>query len=196
MTMDEIAEEHPLKPFFPKGVRMLMLGSFPPSRKRWSMEFYYPNFQNDMWRIFGIVFFGDRDKFVIKGKKAFDREAIIRFLKEKGIALGDTVAEAVRLKGTASDADLKVKASINIKEVLVKLPKCNLIVSTGGKSAEILSKALAINLPLTGQPVKIAIADKRDITLYRMPSSSRAYPMSIEKKAAMYAKMFADNGIL
>lgn len=194
--MDEIAEEHPLKPFFPKGARMLMLGSFPPSRKRWSMEFYYPNFQNDMWRIFGIVFFGDRDKFVIKGKKAFDREAIIRFLKEKRIALGDTVAEAVRLKGTASDADLKVKASINIKEVLDKLPKCNLIVSTGGKSAEILSKALAINLPLTGQPVKIAITDKRDITLYRMPSSSRAYPMSIEKKAAMYAKMFADNGIL
>ena len=31
-----------------------MLGSFPPQQKRWSMAFFYPNFQNDMWRIFGL----------------------------------------------------------------------------------------------------------------------------------------------
>ena len=49
-------ELHPLEPFFPEGTKLLMLGSFPPARKRWKMEFYYPNFQNDMWRIFGLVF--------------------------------------------------------------------------------------------------------------------------------------------
>lgn len=51
-----MTEAHPLEPFLPEGARLLMLGSFPPARSRWSMEFYYPNFQNDMWRVMGLVF--------------------------------------------------------------------------------------------------------------------------------------------
>lgn len=57
-------EQHPLQPFLPPGTRLLMLGSFPPSRRRWCMDFFYPNFINDMWRIFGLVFFGDKERFV------------------------------------------------------------------------------------------------------------------------------------
>lgn len=29
------------------------------------MRFYYPNFQNDMWRIFGWLFFADKHHFEI-----------------------------------------------------------------------------------------------------------------------------------
>ena len=62
MKTDEIKTEiHPLEPFFPQGARLLMMGSFPPKRERWKMDFYYPNFQNDMWRIFGLVFFDDKE---------------------------------------------------------------------------------------------------------------------------------------
>ena len=74
-----VVENHPLKPFFPEGARVLMLGSFPPKRERWKMEFYYPNFQNDMWRIFGEVFFRDKDYFLAPGGKAFREEAIRDF---------------------------------------------------------------------------------------------------------------------
>ena len=49
-------EQHPLEPFLPGNARLLMLGSFPPQKKRWSMEFYYPNWNNDMWRITGFPF--------------------------------------------------------------------------------------------------------------------------------------------
>ncbi|EPQ1350886.1 uracil-DNA glycosylase family protein, partial [Acinetobacter baumannii] len=49
-------ETHPLQPFLPENARLLMLGSFPPPRNKWKMDFYYPNFQNDMWRIFGLIF--------------------------------------------------------------------------------------------------------------------------------------------
>lgn len=46
MKTDEIKTEiHPLEPFFPQGARLLMMGSFPPKRERWKMDFYYPNFQ-------------------------------------------------------------------------------------------------------------------------------------------------------
>ena len=63
-TQDIQTEKHPLEPFLPEGARILMLGSFPPKRERWSMDFFYPNFINDMWRITGHIFFGDKDHFI------------------------------------------------------------------------------------------------------------------------------------
>lgn len=77
-------EEHPFTPFLPANACLLMLGTFPPAPKRWSMKFYYPNFTNDMWRIFGICFFGDKNHFVISEQKTYDLPAIIDFLNEKG----------------------------------------------------------------------------------------------------------------
>ncbi|MGQ2387720.1 uracil-DNA glycosylase family protein, partial (plasmid) [Acinetobacter ursingii] len=41
-------ESHPLQPFLPSNAKLLMLGSFPPPKERWKMDFYYPNYQNDM----------------------------------------------------------------------------------------------------------------------------------------------------
>lgn len=79
-------EQHPLEPFLPGNARLLMLGSFPPQKKRWSMEFYYPNWNNDMWRITGFLFFNDKDYFVDKTKKAFCKERLISFL-QKGYCL-------------------------------------------------------------------------------------------------------------
>ena len=68
------SERHPLEPFLPAHAQLLMLGSFPPKRIRWSMDFFYPNLQNDMWRIVGYLASGDRNHFLASGGKAFDRE--------------------------------------------------------------------------------------------------------------------------
>mgnify|MGYP001523941720 FL=1 len=87
MKMEIEIENHPLQPFLPVKARLLMLGSFPPQKKRWSMDFYYPKLNNDMWRITGILFFNNKDYFLNESKKAFCRERIIDFLNEKGIAL-------------------------------------------------------------------------------------------------------------
>ena len=62
-------ELHPLGFFLPENTRLLMLGSFPPPKARWSMDFYYPNIQNDMWRILGLIFYGNKDAF-LRDKKA------------------------------------------------------------------------------------------------------------------------------
>ena len=67
-------ETHPFEPFLPSNARLLMLGTFPPAEKRWSMKFYYPNFQNDMWRIFGWIYFADKRHFEIPSEKRFDVE--------------------------------------------------------------------------------------------------------------------------
>ena len=43
-----MVEIHPFEPWLPGNAKLLMLGTFPPSEKRWCMPWYYPNFQNDM----------------------------------------------------------------------------------------------------------------------------------------------------
>ena len=50
-------ERHPLQPFLPANAQILMLGSFPPPKERWCMDFFYPNPQNDMWLAIAPDFF-------------------------------------------------------------------------------------------------------------------------------------------
>ena len=101
-------ERHPFTPFLPEGCRLLMLGSFPPGEKRWTMHFYYPNFTNDMWRIFGICFFQDKMRFVSQEHKTFFLDDIKSFLTRQRIGMYDTATAVRRLKNTASDKDLMV----------------------------------------------------------------------------------------
>lgn len=72
------------------------------------MRFYYPNFINDMWRILGLAFFGNKDRFVDVKAKKFRLDDIIQFCSAKGIALYDTATAIRRLKDNASDKFLEV----------------------------------------------------------------------------------------
>ena len=188
-------EEHPLEPFLPSNATLLMLGSFPPQKKRWSMDFFYPNLQNDMWRIFGLIFFGDKEHFLLPHKKAFNKDYLIEVLNEKGIALYDTATTVHRLQDNASDKFLKVIEATDISLLLKQLPNCKAIVTTGQKATDILCEQLMIKEPAVGKKQAFLIND-RQMYLYRMPSSSRAYPMSIEKKASVYRLMLNELGIL
>ena len=188
-------ERHPLQPFLPEHARMLMLGSFPPARKRWSMEFFYPNFQNDFWRIMGLCFFDDKNHFVDDEHHTFRLPLIRSFLTSHGIAIFDTATEVIRLKNTASDKDLEVITPTPLDELLDNLPECVAIVTTGEKST-----GLACNyFGLCEQPRVGSYSDfirkDRHLRLYRMPSSSRAYPMKVERKAERYKAMFENEGI-
>jgi G:T/U-mismatch repair DNA glycosylase len=181
-----MTEKHPLKPFLPKGAKILMLGSFPPPMKRWKMPFYYPNFQNDMWRIFGIVFFNDLNHFIDTDKKTFKQDEIVDFLTINGVAIYDTAVEVERANNDASDANLDILERVNLNEILSQIPDCKAIVSTGGKSAEVVSEILGVKSPEIGSFVETEFCNRK-IRFYRMPSSSRAYPMKVDKKAEIYS---------
>jgi G:T/U-mismatch repair DNA glycosylase len=181
-------EEHPLEPFLPANAKLLMLGSFPPQKKRWSMDFFYPNLQNDMWRIFGLIFFDDKDRFLFPDKKAFDKKRLIEFLTEKGIALYDTASSVRRLQDNASDKFLEVVEPTDIRLLLKQLPQCKAIVTTGQKATDIIRSQIDVEEPKVGESCPFEFED-RTLRLYRMPSSSRAYPLAIEKKASVYRFM-------
>ena len=188
-------ESHPLKPFLPEGARLLMLGSFPPKRERWSMEFFYPNWINDMWRIWAHIFFKDRHHFDIVAKKRFDRAQIISFCRTHGIALYDAACEVRRLRDNASDKFLEVVRPTDIEALIHALPHCQAIVTTGEKATDTIVEQFACPKPKVGECEEIIIGG-RTLHFWRMPSSSRAYPMSLERKAEAYEKMLRAEGIL
>ena len=199
-------ERHPLQPFLPENARVLMLGSFPPPKERWCMDFFYPNPQNDMWRIMGQIFFGDKTYFegqrnLMKvqstkaGKKVFNREEIASFCRKQGIAIFDTAQAVRRLQGNAADEHLEIVERTDIAALLQQLPQCHDICCTGGKAAETLAELLHTATPKPGEYIETAFAG-RTIRFWRMPSSSRAYPLSLDKKADAYRQMFETIGML
>ena len=188
------SELHPLEPFLPANARILMLGSFPPKRIRWSMDFFYPNLQNDMWRIVGYLAAGDKSHFLMPGGRKFDKERIEAFCRERGIALYDTAVEVIRLKDNASDNFLQVVREVDLAALLARIPQCRTLVTTGQKATDTLRAITGCGEPAVGESVAFEYAG-RSMRLWRMPSSSRAYPRPVEWKAGFYRKVFEDNEI-
>lgn len=204
-------EHHPLQPFLPENTRLLMLGSFPPPKERWCMDFFYPNPQNDMWRIIGLVFFGDKTRFEVQrdflkvqsnqvqstkaGKKVFNRKEIMAFCEAKGIAIFDTAQAVIRLQGNAADEHLEIVEQTDIAALLQQIPSCHNLCCTGGKAAQTLAEILHCAIPKVGEYIETDFAG-RTIRFWRMPSSSRAYPLSLEKKTTSYRRMFEATKLL
>lgn len=228
-------ERHPLEPFLPSGATTLFLGSFPPPRERWSMDFFYPNFINDFWRVQGLIHFGDARWFELRaeeGRKRFDRERIEAFCAERGLAFFDTATAVRRLKDNASDAFLEIVEPTDVGALLARMPACCRLVTTGGKASDELAAILSaagatvlpaaapaglppagfstvgspggtgaaavgkrgecapeLRLPPIGDCVRIRAWD-RPLEWWRMPSTSRAYPLSLDKKVAFYRRLF------
>ncbi len=185
-------ESHPFEPWLPQNARLLMLGTFPPSPKRWCIPWYYPNFQNDMWRIFGLIFFGDKFHFVDTENKRYREVELKAFLREKGVAIYDTAQRVVRTRNTASDKDLRIVEPSDLDGMLRALPQCRGVLTAGQLATRVFCDHYAIcGTPEMGGYVEFAF-EGRTLRLYRMPSSSRAYPLALEKKAQYYKVMFDD----
>ncbi len=183
------AETHPFPPFLPEGARILFLGSFPPQPRRWCMPFYYPNWINDFWRILGLIHFDDRNHFCLPSEKRFDEAAIRAFCTREGLAFYDTACEVRRLKDNASDAFLEVVTPTDIPALLERIPCCRTLVTTGQKATEIVAGTFGCGIPPVGGDTEIRIGD-RPVRFWRMPSTSRAYPLPLEKKAEAYRRLF------
>ncbi len=159
------------------------------------MEFFYPNFINDFWRIMGLVFFGDRDRFVDAASRKFKVEEIKAFCSGAGIAMFDTASAVRRLKDNASDKFLEVMEPTDIPSLLRRIPSCRAVVTTGEKATQTLCASLGIEAPAVGA-FNEYVFEGRKMRFYRMPSTSRAYPLPIPKKADVYRRLFKEIGMV
>ena len=203
-------ETHPFGPVLPPDATVMMMGTFPPTADKWAMRFHYPNFYNDMWRIYGSVFFDDVNYFRVGDEKRFDPERIHAFMFERGIASCPTVSQAIRETGNASDKNLTVITPVNLDSILPQVPKVETLFTTGGKATEVLLNLLAeppakskypktnqsMDYPYEWQSDNNKKTDLNNLTLYRLPSTSRAYPLALDKKVAAYKDFFKKIGKL
>ena len=148
-----------------------------------------------MWQVFGLVFFGDAGRLVDTGHRTFKQSDIQVLLDEYGIAIFDTASAVRRLSGNASDKDLQIVEKTDIPALLSKIPQCHDIVCTGQKSFSVLTEDYGVPVPTMGTYNEFSIGG-REMRLWRMPSSSRAYPMPLPEKAAYYRKMMKTIGII
>lgn len=183
-----ITERHPFEPFVPEGARLLMMGTFPPGEHRWSMNFYYPNPINDFWRIMGLLFLNDKDALYDREHKCFYESECRALATRIGMAMSDTGLEVRRLRGNASDKYLEIVTPVPLFDLLKRMPNCHTIATTGEKAAQVIAELTNTQPPRMGEVVN----SDDGMRIWRMPSTSRAYPMRLERKAEIYARLFQD----
>lgn len=186
MEAEILIETHPFEPFVPSNARVLIMGTFPPQPKRWAMDFYYPNRTNDFWPMMGLIFFNDRDALIDREHKTFRLERIKELLEREGIAMSDTGYRVRRLKNNASDKFLEIVEPVNLPALLERMPNLQSIVTTGEKAAQVIAELTETEPPKMGEYVVTASGLK----IWRMPSTSRAYPLPLAEKAAFYRHVF------
>lgn len=185
-------ETHPWQPYIPQNSKVLIMGTFPPQAKRWAMDFYYPNPTNDFWPMMGLIFCGNRNALYVPGTKTFDLEKIKQLLNEKGVAMNDTARCVRRLMNNASDKFLEIVEPVDLDALLSQMPSCRAIASTGEKAAKVIADLTSTNVPAMGE----FVTSVNGLHIWRMPSTSRAYPLRLDKKAAYYKHFFQSCGVL
>lgn len=184
-------ETHPWQPFVPDGAKVLIMGTFPPGSHRWSMDFFYPNRTNDFWFMMGLLFFGDKDALYDREARTFRLDEIKKLLTDKGIAMSDTGHKVRRLKGNASDKFLEIVEPVNFAALRSRMPLCTDVATTGEKATNVLASLTGTEVPGMGE----SVTTSDGLRLWRMPSTSRAYPLALEKKAAYYRRLFQSAAI-
>ena len=116
------------------------------------------------------------------------------FLCDVGISLYDTGVKVIRHKDNASDKYLEIVERIDLQSMLKNNASITSIVTAGEKATSVVAEIIGVKAPKMGEFVDVEYCN-RQLKLFRMPSSSRAYPMSLAKKVEYYATMFAINDI-
>lgn len=142
-----------------------------------------------MWRIWALIATGDKSAFLMPDGKNFDKDRIVAYCHAIGLALSDTGEKVVREKGNASDAHLRVEKPRDFGLLLEQIPLCHDVALTGEKAVATLGSIVGFKTIGIGEFVETDHFCGRNVRIWRMPSSSRAYPRPIEWKADYYRRM-------
>jgi len=160
---EPIVESHPFAALLPPQATVMMMGTFPPKEEKHAMQFHYPNFQNDMWRVYGLVFFGDAAHFQKQGEKAFDADELAKKkteLAEKSIKIND-LNEAI--KDYKEEVGLELKP---LKEEVKNGPK-KLTLLYPANTPILEREALAIQAECKAVGVEVDLASLADAAYYK-----------------------------
>ncbi|GHT54400.1 hypothetical protein FACS189446_3950 [Bacteroidia bacterium] len=128
-------EIHPWNWYVPAGAKSIIIGTFPPTLRNWSYDFFYPNKNNYFWRIMSRIAGTPLQYF--SGEEAVEERKNI--LNQLGIGVSDMGRIIRRTDGSSSDENLKIVEYMDIFKILAENPALRKIIftSSSGKSSAI-----------------------------------------------------------
>ncbi len=194
ITKNTFAQEiHPWQPFVPKKADKIILGTFPThERNRGSSKFYYPNPNNEFWKIlFDIAGLGSEDsqeKDPVKLRK--------QVLAKLGLGIADICTVIYRQKTSSNDNALFPIEFTDIFLLLDNHPNIKtLIVTSSSKSSSTLAwlhqycslNGYTFKIPKGRLPKSTILKfTNRAIRIEIIPSSSGQSPIRGNERLEMY----------
>jgi G:T/U-mismatch repair DNA glycosylase len=128
-------EKHPWNWYVPSGATTVIIGTFPPTRRNWSYDFFYPNKNNYFWRIMAAL--AGRELQHFSGAKAVEeRKAILDQLHTGVSDMGKTIR---RRDDNSLDENLQIVEYMDIFRLLDENPSVRkiLFTSSSGQSSAV-----------------------------------------------------------
>lgn len=193
-TFNEFKEEtHPWHPFVPTNADKLILGTFPTAVvNRGAYEFFYPNQNNDFWRILFQV----ADKKLDNYKQTEPIGIRKQILADLKLGIGDIGKKILRQNNSSKDNNLFPIEFTNIFLILEthqELKKIILTSSGGGNSVlswfnhYCILNGYNFTKPKGKLPIStMLIFNTREIKIEIISSTSRLSPIKGDKLLTMY----------
>ena len=128
-------EIHPWDWYIPPKAETVIIGTFPPTRRNWSFDFFYPNKNNYFWKLIARI--ANRPLQHFSGEEAVsERKELLNHLK---LGVSD-MGQIIRRKTDSSlDQNLEIVAYMDIFKLLQENPSVLKLIftSSSGKSSAI-----------------------------------------------------------
>ena len=194
-TLNEYKKEiHPWEPFIPTNAEKLILGTFPTAEiNRGAYEFFYPNPNNDFWRLIFKVAEKDLNDYC-KMEPVIIRKQI---LTELNLGIADIGKIILRQKNSSKDDNLFpieytdifsiLENHTSIKKIIITSSSgCNSVLSWFNHYC-ILNDMDNITIPKDKLPRKTDLYFKnRNIIIEIISSPSRSSPIKGDRLFEMY----------
>ena len=152
-------ETHPWNWYLPSGAKTIIIGTFPPTLRNWSYDFFYPNKNNYFWKIMSKIAGIELQSF--SGNEAVEERKEI--LNQLMLGVSDMGKVIRRTKDSSMDEDLEVVEYMDVFQILKENPAVDKIIftSSSGKSSAIrwfkdylASKEIIYKIPKGTRPLK------------------------------------------
>jgi G:T/U-mismatch repair DNA glycosylase len=128
-------EIHPWNWYCPPGAKAIVIGTFPPTLRNWSYDFFYPNKNNYFWKI--MAFIAEKELHYFSGIEAVNERKNI--LNHLGVGVSDMGKIIIRKSDSSLDQNLEIIEYMDIFQLLKENPSIRKIIftSSSGKSSAI-----------------------------------------------------------
>ncbi|MBI3260026.1 MAG: hypothetical protein HYZ54_11200 [Ignavibacteriae bacterium] len=187
-------ENHPWNWFAPANSKTLIIGTFPPTKRNWKYDFFYPNTANLFWRMMARIAKTELQHF--SGEEAVNERRSI--LEKLDVAISDMGSIILRNENSSLDENLSIVEYMDIFRILDENPLITKIIctSSSGKvsaskwfSEFLKNKELTHKFPKGQKPIKSEIMYNDriiQVVIAYSPSARASNRISFERLVEIY----------